>query len=179
MEVFVSLPFPTVAEFPLHLSWQVSADLHQKLISGSQLNLLSMPVGGLPYTVLQAPRSPDDILDARERTELSLLARIFWDESRDLRLVENAFITVWKCDQVRIFDIGKLLEPMGEVVRMGYYDAQKPEGCYVKGRVRMDFFNPFLGTAPVKGVDGSSFQVFSSNLKASRAFVICVGIWDM
>ncbi|CAN1163893.1 hypothetical protein LINPERPRIM_LOCUS32861 [Linum perenne] len=54
----------------------------------------------------------------------------------------------------------KLLEPMGEVVRMGYFDAHKPEGCYVKGRVRMDLFNPFLGTAPVKGEDGSSFQVF-------------------
>ncbi|CAN1160281.1 hypothetical protein LINPERPRIM_LOCUS21778 [Linum perenne] len=54
----------------------------------------------------------------------------------------------------------KLLEPMGEVVRMGYFDAHKPEGCYVKGRVRMDLFNSFLGTAPVKGEDGSSFQVF-------------------
>ncbi|CAN1757129.1 hypothetical protein LINPERHAP1_LOCUS6410, partial [Linum perenne] len=54
----------------------------------------------------------------------------------------------------------KLLEPMGEVVCMGYFDAHKPEGCYVKGRVRMDLFNPFLGTAPVKGEDGSSFQVF-------------------
>ncbi|CAN1120484.1 hypothetical protein LINPERHAP2_LOCUS220 [Linum perenne] len=170
-----------------------------------------------------------DLQDSRERTELSLLARIFWDESRDLRLVENSFILVWKCDRVRIFDVGyglyqfifpsvskrnfvlakqpwyfqkviihftddmspskelfdvlrfmliwvkiigmpfayrtvavgrKLLEPMGEVVRMGYFDARKPEGCYVKGRVRMDLFNPFLGTAPVKGDDGSSFQVF-------------------
>ncbi|CAN1121971.1 hypothetical protein LINPERHAP2_LOCUS1104, partial [Linum perenne] len=153
----------------------------------------------------------------------------FWDEFRDLRLVENSFIPVWKCDRVRIFDVGyglyqfifpsvskrnfvlakqpwyfqkaiihfiddmtpskdlfdalrfmliwvkiirmpfayrtvavgrKLLEPMGEVVCMGYFDAHKPEGCYVKGRVRMDLFNPFLGTAPVKGEDGSSFQVF-------------------
>ncbi|CAN1242232.1 hypothetical protein LINPERPRIM_LOCUS5272 [Linum perenne] len=170
-----------------------------------------------------------DLQDARERTELSLLARIFWDESRDLRLVENSFISVWKCDRVRIFDVGyglyqfiflsvskrnfvlakqpwyfqkaiihftddmspskelfdalrfmliwvkiigmpfayrtvavgrKLLEPMGEVVRMGCFDAHKPEGCYIKGRVRMDLFNPFLGTAPVKGEDGSSFQAF-------------------
>ncbi|CAN1839704.1 Uncharacterized protein At4g02000 [Linum perenne] len=54
----------------------------------------------------------------------------------------------------------KLLEPMGEVLRMGYFDAHKLEGCYVKGRVRMDLFNSFLGTAPVKGEDGSSFQVF-------------------
>ncbi|CAN1287672.1 Uncharacterized protein At4g02000 [Linum perenne] len=180
------------------------------------------PVGSLQFTEA-------DLKDARERSELSLLARIFWDESRDLRYVENSFIPVWKCDRVRIFDVGyglyqfifpsvskrnfvlakqpwyyqkaivhftadinpskelfdalrvmslwvkiigmplayrtiavgrKLLEPMGEVVRMGYFDAHKLEGCYVKGRVRMDLFNPFLGTAPVKGEDGSSFQVF-------------------
>ncbi|CAN1190032.1 hypothetical protein LINPERHAP2_LOCUS40246 [Linum perenne] len=157
-----------------------------------------------------------DLQDARERTELSLLARIFWDEPRDLWLVENS-IPVWKCGRVRIFYVGfglyqfifpsvskrnfvlanqpwffqraiihfsnnmthseelfdslqfmliwvkiigmsfacrtiaigrKLLEPMGEVVRMGYFDAHKPEGCYVKGQVRMDLFSSFLGTAP-------------------------------
>ncbi|CAN1836175.1 hypothetical protein LINPERHAP1_LOCUS34667 [Linum perenne] len=54
----------------------------------------------------------------------------------------------------------KLLEPKGEVVRIGCLDAHKPEGCYVKGRVRKDLFSPFLGTAPVNGEDGSSFQVF-------------------
>ncbi|CAN1120483.1 hypothetical protein LINPERHAP2_LOCUS219 [Linum perenne] len=176
-----------------------------------------------------SPRlSTVDLQDARERTELSLLARIHWDESRDLRLVENSFILVWKCGRVRIFDVGyglyqiifpsskrnfvlanqpwyfqkaiinftdnmspseelyyalrfmsiwvkiismplaccdvavgrKLLEPMGEVVRMGYFDAKKPEGCYVKGRVRMDLYSSFLGTASVNGEDGTSFKVF-------------------
>ncbi|CAN1124808.1 hypothetical protein LINPERPRIM_LOCUS31299 [Linum perenne] len=171
-----------------------------------------------------------DLQDARERTKLSLLAWIFWDETQDLRLVENSFIPVWKCDRVCIFDVGyglyqfifpsvskrnnfvlanqpwyfqkanihftdnmspskelfdalrfmsiwvkiliigmpfafrtvgrKLLEPMGEVVRMGYFDAHKPEGCYVKGRVRIDLFKSFLGTASVNRDDGSSFQVF-------------------
>ncbi|CAN1132999.1 hypothetical protein LINPERPRIM_LOCUS30404 [Linum perenne] len=47
-----------------------------------------------------------DLQDARERTELSLLARIYWDDSRDLRLVENSFIPVWKCSRIRIFDVG-------------------------------------------------------------------------
>ncbi|CAN1144858.1 hypothetical protein LINPERPRIM_LOCUS16857 [Linum perenne] len=54
----------------------------------------------------------------------------------------------------------KLLEPMGEVVRMGYFDGHKPEGCYIKGRVRKDMFSPFLGTTSVTREDGSSFQVF-------------------
>ncbi|CAN1261968.1 hypothetical protein LINPERPRIM_LOCUS11093 [Linum perenne] len=170
-----------------------------------------------------------DLQNARERTELSLLARIYWDESRDLRLVENSFIPVWKCGRICIFDIGyglfqfifpsvskrnfvlanqpwyfqkaiinftdnmspseelynalrfmsiwvkiigkpfacrtvavgrKLLEPMGEVLRMGYFDAKKPEGCYVKGRFWMDLYSSFLGTTSVNGEDGSSFKVF-------------------
>ncbi|CAN1342481.1 Uncharacterized protein At4g02000, partial [Linum perenne] len=187
----------------------------------------TMTSSGGPAWSLQFTEA--DLKDARERSELSLLARIFWNETRDLRYVENSFIPVWKCDRVRIFDVGyglyqfifpsvskrnfvlakqpwyyqkaivhftddmnpskelfdalrvmplwvkiigmplayrtvavgrKLLEPMGEVLRMGYFDAHKPEGCYVKGRVRMDLFNSFLGTAPDKGEDGSSFQVF-------------------
>ncbi|CAN1159734.1 hypothetical protein LINPERPRIM_LOCUS22118 [Linum perenne] len=170
-----------------------------------------------------------DLQDARERTELSLLARIFWDKPRDLRLVANSFIPVWKCGRVHIFYVGfglfqfifpsvskrnfkkknqpwffqraiihfsdnmtpfeelfdslqfmliwvkiigmpfacrtiaigrKLLEPIGEVVHMGYFDAHKPEGCYVKGRVRMDLFSSFLGTAPATDDNGTSFKVF-------------------
>ncbi|CAN1332192.1 hypothetical protein LINPERPRIM_LOCUS35624, partial [Linum perenne] len=158
-----------------------------------------------------------------------VLARIFWDEPRDLRLVENSFIPIWKCGRVRIFDVGfglyqfifplvskrtfvlenqpwffqraiihftdtlspseelfdslqfmliwvkiigmpfacrtvaigrKLLAPMGEVVHMGYFDAHKPEGCYVKVRVRMDLFSSFLGTALASWDDGTSFKVF-------------------
>ncbi|CAN1761868.1 hypothetical protein LINPERHAP1_LOCUS8087 [Linum perenne] len=54
----------------------------------------------------------------------------------------------------------KLLEPIGEVVHMGYFDAHKPEGCYVKGRVRMDLFSSFLGTAPATDDNGTSFKVF-------------------
>ncbi|CAN1216783.1 hypothetical protein LINPERPRIM_LOCUS771 [Linum perenne] len=42
----------------------------------------------------------DDLRDARERSKLSLIARIFWEEPRELRLVENAFIPVWKCDRI-------------------------------------------------------------------------------
>ncbi|CAN1143567.1 hypothetical protein LINPERPRIM_LOCUS26579 [Linum perenne] len=48
----------------------------------------------------------EDLLEARERAELSLLARIFWDEPRELRVVENSYVQVWKCGRVRIFDVG-------------------------------------------------------------------------
>ncbi|CAN1764899.1 hypothetical protein LINPERHAP1_LOCUS9455 [Linum perenne] len=174
--------------------------------------------------------------------ELSLLARMFWDETRDLRLVENSFIPVWKCGCVRIFDVGyglyqfifpsvskrnfvlanqpwyfqksiihftdtmtpseelsdnlqfmfisakiigmpfacrtvaiyrKLLEPMGEVVCMAYFDAHKPEGCYIKGRVRKDLFSSFLGKAPVKAEDGSSFEVFFQYEGVPCIFYLC------
>ncbi|CAN1187451.1 hypothetical protein LINPERPRIM_LOCUS31852, partial [Linum perenne] len=50
--------------------------------------------------------SADDLREARERSELSLIARIFWEEPRELRLVENAFIPVWQCGRVRVFDVG-------------------------------------------------------------------------
>ncbi|CAN1148887.1 Uncharacterized protein At4g02000, partial [Linum perenne] len=171
----------------------------------------------------------EDLVEARERAELSLLARIFWEEPRELRTVENSFIQVWKCGRVRIFDVGsglyqfifpsiikrnwvlenqpwfcqrliihfsdnmipseelfhslqymriwvkiiglpfayltiavgrKLLAKLGEVVKVGYYDAGTPEGCYIKGRVRMNLLGSFLGTAPVTGVNGSSFPAF-------------------
>ncbi|CAN1168567.1 hypothetical protein LINPERHAP2_LOCUS27883 [Linum perenne] len=171
----------------------------------------------------------EDLLEARERAELSLLARIFWDDPRELRVVENSFIQVWKCGRVRIFDVGyglyqfifpsvtkrnwvlenqpwffqrsiihfsdvmtpseelfhslqfmliwvkiiglpfsyltiavgrKLLAKLGEVVKVGYFDAGTPEGCYIKGRVRMDLLGSFLGTAPVTGVNGASFPAF-------------------
>ncbi|CAN1185264.1 hypothetical protein LINPERHAP2_LOCUS37447 [Linum perenne] len=164
--------------------------------------------------------SEEDLKEARERAELSLLARIFWDEPRELRLVENSFIQVWKCGRVRVFDVGfglyqfifptvskrewvldnqpwffqrsiihftanmspsedlfhslqfmsiwvkiiglpfsyitiavgrKLLAKLGEVEKVGYYDAGTPEGCYIKGRVRMDLLGSFRGTAPVIG----------------------------
>ncbi|CAN1134334.1 Uncharacterized protein At4g02000 [Linum perenne] len=171
----------------------------------------------------------EDLQEARERAELSLLARIFWEEPRELRVVENSFIQVWKCGRVRIFDVGfglyqfifpsvgkrdwvldnqpwffqraiinftdnmvpsddlfhalqfmsiwvkiiglpfgyitiavgrKLLAKLGEVEKVGYYDAGTPEGCYIKGRVRMDLLGSFRGTAPVIGVNGVSFPAF-------------------
>ncbi|CAN1290875.1 Uncharacterized protein At4g02000 [Linum perenne] len=171
----------------------------------------------------------EDLLEARERAEFSLLARIFWEEPRELRVVENSFIQVWKCGRVRVFDVGsglyqfifptvikrnwvlenqpwffqrsiihftdnmtpseelfhslqqmliwvkiiglpfsyltivvsrKLLAKLGEVVKVGYYDAGTPEGCYIKGRVRMDLLGSFLGTAPVNGVNGRQFPAF-------------------
>ncbi|CAN1336786.1 hypothetical protein LINPERPRIM_LOCUS37304, partial [Linum perenne] len=104
----------------------------------------------------------EDLVEARERAELSLLARIFWEEPRELRAVENSFIQVWNCGRVRIFDVvgRKLLANLGEVVKVGYYDAGTPEGCYIKGRVRMNLLGSFLGTAPVTGVNGSSSPAF-------------------
>ncbi|CAN1299706.1 hypothetical protein LINPERPRIM_LOCUS24301 [Linum perenne] len=54
----------------------------------------------------------------------------------------------------------KLLAKLGEVVKVGYYDAGTPEGCYIKGRVRMDMLGSFLGTAPETGVNGASFPAF-------------------
>ncbi|CAN1732265.1 Uncharacterized protein At4g02000 [Linum perenne] len=212
--------------FPFHIAFfsLQTLPLHISLLF---CRIATMTSSGGPAWSLQFNEA--DLKDARERSELSLLARIFWHESRDLRYVENSFLSVWKCDRVRIFNVGyglyqfifpsvskrnfvlakqpwyyqkaiihftddmnpskelfdalrvmplwvkiiglplayrtvavgrKILEPMGEVVRMGCFDARKPEGCYVKGRVRLDLFNSFLGTAPVKGEDGSSFQVF-------------------
>ncbi|CAN1170564.1 Uncharacterized protein At4g02000, partial [Linum perenne] len=171
----------------------------------------------------------EDLLEARERAELSLLARIFWDEPRELQVVENSFVQVWKCGRVRIFDVGsglyqfifpsvakqnwvlenqpwffqrsiihfsdnmipsealfhslqfmlvwvkiiglpfsyltidvgrKLLAKLGEVVKVGYYDAGTPEGVYIKGRVRMDLLGSLLGAAPVTGANGVSFPAF-------------------
>ncbi|CAN1749966.1 hypothetical protein LINPERHAP1_LOCUS3891 [Linum perenne] len=189
----------------------------------------------------------EDLREARERSELSLVARIFWDEPRELRAVENSFILVWKCGRVRIFDVGfglyqfifpsvpkrnwvfenqpwffqrsiihftenmmpseelfhslqfmliwvkitgmpfacltkaigrKLLEPLGEVVKVGYYDAGTPEGTYVKGRVRKDLFEPFVGTAPAVGSNGGRLLSFSPMLLC-RAFVTCVAFWGI
>ncbi|CAN1142332.1 Uncharacterized protein At4g02000 [Linum perenne] len=186
--------------------------------------------------------SADDLRDARERSELSLLARIFWEEPRELRLVENAFIPVWQCGRVRIFDVGfglyqfifpsvskrnwvlgrqpwvyqsfiinftdnmvpsddvfhslqfmliwvkitgmpfayrttalgrKLLAPMGQVEKMGYFDARTPEGFYVKGKVRMDLYEPFLGTTMATCDDGITFPVFFSYEKVSCICYLC------
>ncbi|CAN1216126.1 Uncharacterized protein At4g02000 [Linum perenne] len=186
--------------------------------------------------------SADDLRDARERSELSLLARIFWEEPRDLRLVENAFIPVWQCGRVRIFDVGfglyqfifpsvtkrnwvlekqpwvfqcfiinfsanmipsedlfhslqfmwiwvkitglpfvyrttalgrKLLAPMGQVERMGYFDARTPEGLYIKGRVRMNLLDSFLGTTMATSFDGVTFPVFFSYEKVSCICYLC------
>ncbi|CAN1136512.1 hypothetical protein LINPERPRIM_LOCUS21137 [Linum perenne] len=186
--------------------------------------------------------SEDDLRDARERSELSLIARIFWKEPRELRLVENAFIPVWQCGRVCIFDVGfdlyqfifptvikrnlvlecqswvfqsfivnftdnmnlskdlfhslqfmftwvkiaglpfayrttalgrKLLAPMGQVEKMGYLDAGSPESFYVKGRVRMDLFESFVGTTMATRNDGVSFPVFFSYEKVSCICYLC------
>ncbi|CAN1188870.1 hypothetical protein LINPERPRIM_LOCUS35730 [Linum perenne] len=93
-----------------------------------------------------------DLKDARERSELSLIARIFWDELHDLRM-PLAYHTV---------DIGrKLLEPLGEVERMGYlilwWQARK---FYVKDRVRVDLFDSFPSHSPALREDDFSFPAF-------------------
>ncbi|CAN1175093.1 Uncharacterized protein At4g02000 [Linum perenne] len=54
----------------------------------------------------------------------------------------------------------KLLAKLGEVEKVGYYDAGTPEGCYIKGKVRMDLLGSFRGTAPVIGVNGIPFPAF-------------------
>ncbi|CAN1821307.1 hypothetical protein LINPERHAP1_LOCUS29453 [Linum perenne] len=184
----------------------------------------------------------EDLREARERSELSLVARIFWDEPRELRAVENSFIPVWKCGRVRVFDVGfglyqfifptvskrnwvfenqpwffqksiihfsqnmmpseelflslqfmliwvkitgmpfacltkaigrKLLEPLGEVMKVGYFDAGTPEGTYVKGRVRMDLFESFVGTAPAVGSNGAAFTVFFSYVDVPCICYLC------
>ncbi|CAN1167804.1 hypothetical protein LINPERPRIM_LOCUS18861 [Linum perenne] len=171
----------------------------------------------------------EDLTEARERAELSLLARIFREEPRELRVVENSFLLVWRCGRVRIFDVGsglyqfvfpsvskrnwvlesqpwffqrsiihftdvmtpsedlfhslqfmpiwvkiigvpfssltiavgrKLLAKLGEVLKVGYFDAGTPEGSYVKGRVRKNLLGSFLGTAPVFRPNGTSFPAF-------------------
>ncbi|CAN1126493.1 hypothetical protein LINPERPRIM_LOCUS5925 [Linum perenne] len=54
----------------------------------------------------------------------------------------------------------KLLAKLGEVIKVGYYDAGTPEGTYVKGRVRMDLLGSFLGTTPVSRPNGTTFPAF-------------------
>ncbi|CAN1147326.1 hypothetical protein LINPERHAP2_LOCUS15815 [Linum perenne] len=186
--------------------------------------------------------SADDLRDARERSKLSLIAGIFWEETRELRLVENVFIPVWQCGRVRIFYVGfglyqfifstvskrnwvlerhpwvfqsfivnftdnmvpsedlfhslqfmliwvkitdipfayrtmtlgrKLLSLMGQVEKMGYFDAGSPDGFYVKGRVQMDLLESFLGTTIATNDDGVSFRVFFSYEKVSCICYLC------
>ncbi|CAN1829865.1 hypothetical protein LINPERHAP1_LOCUS32675 [Linum perenne] len=171
----------------------------------------------------------EDLKDARERAELSLLARIFWEEPRELLVVENSFLRVWRCGRVRVFYVGsglyqfifptvskrnwvlesqswffqrsiihftdvmtpsedlfhslqfmpiwvkiigipfasltiavgrKLLAKLGEVLKIGYFDAGTPEGSYIKGRVRMNLLDSFLGTTPVFRPNGTSFPAY-------------------
>ncbi|CAN1289579.1 hypothetical protein LINPERPRIM_LOCUS20336 [Linum perenne] len=185
-----------------------------------------VPIGDATNEDSAIQFSEEDLKEARERAELSLLAQIFWDKPRELRLVENSFIQVWKCGRVRVFDVGfglykfifpsvskrewvldnqpwffqrsiihftanmnpsedlfnslqfmsiwvkiiglpfsyitiavgrKLLAKLGEVEKVGYYDAGTPEECYIKGRVRMDLLGSFPGTAPMIGMNGVPF----------------------
>ncbi|CAN1125289.1 Uncharacterized protein At4g02000 [Linum perenne] len=67
----------------------------------------------------------------------------------------------------------KLLVGMGQVLRMGYFDARTPEGLYVKGRVRMNLLEPFLGTTMATSDDGVSFPVFFSYEKISCICYLC------
>ncbi|CAN1322496.1 hypothetical protein LINPERPRIM_LOCUS32417 [Linum perenne] len=54
----------------------------------------------------------------------------------------------------------KLLAKLGEVIKVGYFDAGTPEGTYVKGRVQMDLLGSFLGTTPVSRPNGTTFPAF-------------------
>ncbi|CAN0899168.1 hypothetical protein LINGRAHAP2_LOCUS20113 [Linum grandiflorum] len=47
-----------------------------------------------------------DLQDAKERANLSLLGRIFWDETRDLRQVERVLCSVWTITALHIIDVG-------------------------------------------------------------------------
>ncbi|CAN1294668.1 hypothetical protein LINPERPRIM_LOCUS22551 [Linum perenne] len=69
----------------------------------------------------------------------------------------------------------KLLTKLGELVKIGYYDAGTPEGCYIKGRVWLDLLDSFLGTAPVIGVNGASFLTFFSILGSLVYAIFVVG----
>ncbi|CAN0880242.1 Mitogen-activated protein kinase homolog NTF4 [Linum grandiflorum] len=61
----------------------------------------------------------------------------------------------------RTLAIGRrALEQLGEIVTIGYFDAQLPEGFYVKGLVRLNLLEPFLGSTPVHLEDDSSFPIF-------------------
>ncbi|CAN1128646.1 hypothetical protein LINPERHAP2_LOCUS4758 [Linum perenne] len=67
----------------------------------------------------------------------------------------------------------KLLEPLGEVMKVGYFDAGTPEGTYVKGRVQMDLFESFVGTAPAVGSNGAAFTVFFSYVDVPCICYLC------
>ncbi|CAN1320729.1 hypothetical protein LINPERPRIM_LOCUS31811 [Linum perenne] len=54
----------------------------------------------------------------------------------------------------------KLLAKLGEIVKIGYFNAGTPEGSYIKGRVRMDLLDSFLGTTPVIGTNGVHFLAY-------------------
>ncbi|CAN0901496.1 hypothetical protein LINGRAHAP2_LOCUS21460 [Linum grandiflorum] len=47
-----------------------------------------------------------NLQDAKERANLSLLGRIFWDEPKDLRQVERVLNSVWTITTLRIIDVG-------------------------------------------------------------------------
>ncbi|CAN1120445.1 hypothetical protein LINPERHAP2_LOCUS199 [Linum perenne] len=53
-----------------------------------------------------------------------------------------------------------LLAKLGEVMKIEYFDASAPEGSYLKGRVRMDLLDSFLGTTSVFRLNGTSFPAF-------------------
>ncbi|CAN0904570.1 hypothetical protein LINGRAHAP2_LOCUS23165, partial [Linum grandiflorum] len=170
-----------------------------------------------------------DLQDARERARLSLLGRIFWDEPKDLRLVERALNTVWNITSLRVIDVGfglyqfvfptvskrafvlkfqpwsfrrhiihftsvltpsadlfeslsmmniwvkleglplecltkvvgrRLLAPLGELSYIGYFDANLPNGFYIKGLVYMDLFGSFQGTTDAGDESGHNFHAF-------------------
>ncbi|CAN1133405.1 hypothetical protein LINPERHAP2_LOCUS7634 [Linum perenne] len=61
----------------------------------------------------------------------------------------------------------KLLAPLGELIQIGYFDAGMLEGTYVKGRVHLDLFEALVGTVPVVGGNGVTFNVFFSCVAVS------------
>ncbi|CAN0856006.1 hypothetical protein LINGRAHAP2_LOCUS6393 [Linum grandiflorum] len=47
-----------------------------------------------------------DLQDAKERANLILVGRIFWDEPKDLRQVERVLNSVWTITTLHIIDVG-------------------------------------------------------------------------
>ncbi|CAN1190134.1 hypothetical protein LINPERPRIM_LOCUS401 [Linum perenne] len=74
-------------------------------------------------------------------------------------------------------DVGrKLLSKLGEVIKVGYFDAGTPEGTYVKGRVQMDLLGSFLGTTPVSRPNSTTFPAFFQYIGVP---CICYLCWAM
>ncbi|CAN0862118.1 hypothetical protein LINGRAHAP2_LOCUS8387, partial [Linum grandiflorum] len=54
----------------------------------------------------------------------------------------------------------RLLAPLGELIYIGYFDANLPIGFYINGMVRKDLFGSFHGTTDAGDESGHNFHAF-------------------